>query len=230
MGEAAEVTTSAPTPLPTTSPTTLPQIFQNQEFGEVRTIVEGEKVFFCGSDVARALGYANPSKALSDHCKGVTKRYTPTAGGAQEMSFIPEGDLYRLIVSSHLPSAEKFERWVFEEVLPSIRRHGAYLTPQKAEEIISNPDAIIQLATMVKEERSLRAEAERKIAVVNEQNQTLVAENSYLESKVEELSPAAAYTQEILASPTPIDIGQLAKDYGMSSNVLSANFLRTAPP
>ena len=98
------------------------QIFNNPDFGEVRTMEENGAVLFCGSDVAKALGYSNPSKALSDHCKGVTKRYTPTNSGTQEMSFIPESDLYRLVFSSKLPTAEKFTDWVTSEVLPTIRR------------------------------------------------------------------------------------------------------------
>ena len=84
------------------------QIFKNPEFGEVRTLEENGEVLFCGSDVAKSLGYTNPSKALSDHCRGVTKRYTPTKSGEQEMSFIPESDLYRLVFGSKLPTAEKF--------------------------------------------------------------------------------------------------------------------------
>lgn len=102
------------------------QIYQNEQFGAIRTIEENGKVLFCGSDVAKALGYANPRKALGDHCKGVTKRDTLTDGGAQSLSFIPEGDLYRLITHSKLPTAEKFEKWVFDEVLPSIRKTGGY--------------------------------------------------------------------------------------------------------
>lgn len=105
-----------------------------------------ERFCFCGSDVAKALGYSNPRKALSDHCKGVTKRYTPTSDGEQEMSFIPEGDVYRLIASSKLPSAEKFEKWVFDDVLPSIRKHGAYLTPDAAVKMMADPDFMYTLA------------------------------------------------------------------------------------
>ena len=94
------------------------QIFNNPEFGEVRTISENGVVLFCGSDVARALGYTNPSKALTDHCKGdLTKRYTPTNGGEQLLSFIPESDLYRLIFRSKLPSAERFTDWMTREGL-----------------------------------------------------------------------------------------------------------------
>ena len=97
------------------------RVFENEEFGKVRTIEENGKILFCGSDVARALGYINSRKALSDHCKGVTKRDTPTNGGMQEMSFIFEGDVYRLIAHSKLPSAEKFESWVFDDVLEIAR-------------------------------------------------------------------------------------------------------------
>ena len=110
------------------------QVFANPAFGEVRTIQEADKVLFCGSDVAKALGYKNPSKALSDHCKGVTKRYAPTTSGNQEMNFIPEGDIYRLAAKSELPGADAFERWIFDEVLPSIRKTGEYVTPKKAQQ------------------------------------------------------------------------------------------------
>ena len=105
------------------------QIFNNPEFGEIRTIEIEGKPYFVASDVATALGYANPRKAVSDHCKGVTKRDTPTSSGVQSMSYIGEGDLYRLIMKSKLPSAEKFESWVMDEVLPSIRSTGYYAKP-----------------------------------------------------------------------------------------------------
>lgn len=87
------------------------------------------KTYFAGSDVAKALGYAIPHKAVQTHCKGVTKRDTPTSSGVQQMSYINEGDLYRLIMKSKLPSAEKFESWVMDEVLPSIRKTGSYNKP-----------------------------------------------------------------------------------------------------
>lgn len=108
------------------------QIFENPAFGEVRTIEEDEKVLFCGSDVAKALGYKRPNEAISKHCKGTLKRRTPTPGGMQEMNFIPEGDIYRLAAKSELPGAEKFESWIFDEVLPAIRKHGEYKHPRKA--------------------------------------------------------------------------------------------------
>ena len=106
------------------------QIFKNDEFGEIRTVELEGKPYFCGKDVAGALGYAIPKDAIAAHCKGAVKHRTPTNGGIQELLFIPEGDLYRLIVSSKLPTAEKFECWVFDEVLPSIRKHGGYISGQ----------------------------------------------------------------------------------------------------
>ena len=110
--------------------TNMVEVFKNEEFGEIRTLVEGDRVLFCASDVAKALGYANSRKAISDHCKGVTKRDTPTNGGLQMLSYIYEGDIYRLIAHSKLPSAEKFERWVFDEVLPMIRKTGGYVADE----------------------------------------------------------------------------------------------------
>ena len=112
------------------------QIFNSEEFGEIRTIEIDGKPYFVGTDVAKALGYSNPRKAILDHCKGVTKRDTPTSSGVQLMSYINEGDLYRLIMKSKLPSAEKFESWVMDEVLPAIRKTGSYQKPMTVAEQI----------------------------------------------------------------------------------------------
>ena len=105
------------------------QIFNSGEFGEIRTIEIDGKPYFVGTDVAKALGYNNPRDAVSRHCKGVVKHDTPTSSGVQSMSYINEGDLYRLIMKSKLPSAEKFESWVMDEVLPTIRKTGSYRKP-----------------------------------------------------------------------------------------------------
>lgn len=112
------------------------QIFNSKEFGDIRTIEIDGKPYFVGTDVAKALGYSNPRKAILDHCKGVTKRDTPTSSGVQSMSYINEGDLYRLIMKSKLPSAEKFESWVMDEVLPAIRKTGSYQKPMTVAEQI----------------------------------------------------------------------------------------------
>ena len=104
------------------------KIFENEEFGSMRTLKEENgRVVFCGSDVAKALGYRNVSDVLIRHCKGIVKRDTLTNGGMQTLSFIPEGDVYRLVAHSRLPSAEKFESWIFDEVLPTIMRTGGYV-------------------------------------------------------------------------------------------------------
>lgn len=105
------------------------QFFNSEEFGEIRTAEIDGKPYFVGTDVAKALGYSNPRDAVSRHCKGVVKRDTPTSSGIQSMSYINEGDLYRLIMKSKLPSAEKFESWVMDEVLPTIRKTGSYQKP-----------------------------------------------------------------------------------------------------
>lgn len=153
-------------------------IFNNPEFGEIRTIEEDGKILFCGADVTGALGYKNSRKALSDHCKGVTKRYTPTTSGNQEMNFIPEGDIYRLAAKSELPGAERFESWIFDEVLPSIRKHGAYMTPATLEAAILNPDTIIKIATALKEEQDKRKALE--IA-----NSALTVDNTIMKPKAD---------------------------------------------
>ncbi len=102
------------------------KVFKSSEFGNVRTVDIDGKTYFVGKDVASALGYSNPRDAISRHCKGVVKRDSFKEGG-QEIALLPEGDVYRLIIKSQLPSAERFERWVFDEVLPTIRETGQYV-------------------------------------------------------------------------------------------------------
>lgn len=160
------------------------QVFKNSEFGEVKMIEENGKILFCGSDVARALGYAIPSKAVNTHCKGVSKMEAPTNGGIQNMLFITEGDVYRLIVHSKLPNAIKFESWVYDEVLPTIRKHGAYMTPEKLEEAILNPDTMIKLCTALKDEQ--------------DKNKVLQAANSQLTVNNTVMKPKADYFDELV--------------------------------
>lgn len=148
------------------------KIFSNDEFGEIRTVEIDGKIYFVGIDIARALGYSNPSKAVIQHCKGVTKLGIPSNGGKQETNCIPEGDLYRLITHSELPSAEHFENWVFDEVLPSIRKHGIYATDKVIDDILNNPDFGIELLTKLKEERAARLAAEKKNAILMHVNKT----------------------------------------------------------
>lgn len=162
------------------------QVFNHPEFGSIRTLDDGGRTLFCGADIAKALGYSNPRKALTDHCKGVTKCYSPTNSGEQEMNFIPESDLYRLVFSSKLPSAEKFTDWVTTEVLPSIRKNGHYMTPAALREAILNPDTVIQLCQQIKAER--------------EKSARLTAENAKLTAANEIMQPKADYFDQQVAA------------------------------
>lgn len=165
------------------------KIFQNEEFGKVRTITENGKIYFCGSDIAMALGYVRPAKAIQDHCKGILKRDIPTSGGVQKMAVISEGDIYRLVVKSQMPYADQFESWIFDEVIPSIRKHEMYAT----EELINNPDLLIAVATQLKEEKIARIRAEQKVI---------------------ELKPKAEFFDTVADSKDAIEIGQVAKLIG----------------
>lgn len=189
-------------------------IFNNPEFGEVRTLEEGGKVLFCGSDVAKALGYSRPKDAISAHAKGAVKRRTLTSGGEQEMSFIPESDLYRLVFSSKLPTAEKFTDWVTAEVLPSIRKHGAYMTPETLAEAILNPDYLLKVVTALKDETDKRKELEAS-------NATLLAENERQAQMIAEFEPIRQYVDTILESTAAMATSQIAADYGMSAQQLN---------
>ncbi|WP_191231075.1 phage antirepressor KilAC domain-containing protein [Hydrogeniiclostridium mannosilyticum] len=177
------------------------QIFNSPEFGEIRTIEENGKVMFCGSDVARALGYVKPQNAISTHCKGALKRGTLTERGMQQLLFILEGDLYRLIVNSKLPSAEKFERWIFDEVLPAIRKHGAYMTPEKLEEVILNPDTMIKLCTALKDEQDKRKALEAA-------NAALIVDNAVMQ-------PKADYFDELVDRNLLTNFRETAKQLGI---------------
>lgn len=166
------------------------QIF-NFENNEVRTMIVNDEPFFVANDVAKTLGYTNPSKATNDHCKkGFTGWGNDSLGRPQQFKLIPESDVYRLVFRSKLPEAEKFENWVTSEVLPSIRKHGGYLTPEKIEEALLNPDTLIQLATTLKEERSKRLIAEQKVTA---------------------MAPKALFADAVAASHTSILVGDLAK-------------------
>ncbi len=143
-----------------------PQIF-NFEQNEVRTVLVNNEPYFVGKDVAEILGYSDSSSAVSKNVDNEdrTTLLLEQAGSnyKSKTTIINESGLYSLILKSKLPSAKKFKRWVTSEVLPTIRKHGGYLTPEKVEEALLNPDTIIQLATKLKEERTGRLIAEQKI-------------------------------------------------------------------
>lgn len=177
------------------------QVFQNAEFGSVRTATIDGEPYFVGKDVATILGYSNPRDAISKHVddedKGVAK--CDTLGGRQEILFINESGLYSLILRSQLPAAKKFKRWVTSEVLPAIRRHGMYAT----EELIANPDLAIAAFQALKAEREKRIALEEAVAVQAQQ--------------IAELKPKATYYDVVLKCKDAVNISVIAKDYGWSA-------------
>ena len=189
------------------------EVFQNEEFGMVRAIEEGDKVFFCAADVAKALGYSNQRDAVGRHCRGVVKRDMGVQTGTKadgtpavqmvEMSFIPEGDVYRLIIRSKLPSAVKFEHWVFDEVLPSIRKRGLYAI----DAVLENPDMLIKALLDLKKDR--------------EEKKRLELENAVKAQQIAEMQPKVSYYDIVLACPDLVTITQIAKDFGMSAKKLN---------
>ena len=181
------------------------QTFTNPDFGEVRTLEENGEVLFCASDVAKALGYAKPENAISRHCRATLKRGTPISGKMQDINFIPEGDVYRLIARSKLPRAEQFERWVFDEVLPSIRKHGAYMTPETLQAAIMNPDIMIQLCQQLKAEQ--------------DKNTALRADNSKLAVERNIMAPKADYFDELVDRNLLTGIRETAKELGVKQKV-----------
>lgn len=167
------------------------QIFSSEEFGQVRTVEINGKPYFVANDVAKALGYVETAKAIRTHCKGVSEMDIPSKGGVQCMKIIPEGDIYRLIVRSKLPSAEKFEKWVFDEVIPSIRTNGGYIAGQ---ETLSDEDLMAK-AILV---------AQKKI---KERDQIIEQQKA----KIEQDRPKTIFADAVSASHTSILIGDLAK-------------------
>lgn len=162
------------------------QVFSSEQFGSLRTYEEDGQILFCGKDVAKALGYKNPNKAIGDHCRGITKRYPiqDSLGRTQEAVFITEPDLYRLITHSKLPTAEKFERWVFEEVLPAIRRTGGYMVAKQDE----TPEQIMARAVLVAQDTIERQKRQ-----------------------IDELKPKALFADAVAASDGTCLVGELAK-------------------
>lgn len=150
------------------------KLFENEEFGQVRTIIIDNEPYFVGKDVADILGYADPNKALAMHVDEEDKLNDKTALSLGQRGgwFINESGLYSLILSSKMPNAKKFKRWVTSEVLPSIRKHGVYATDNVIDDILNNPDFGIELLTKLKEERAARVEAEKKNAILTHVNKT----------------------------------------------------------
>lgn len=155
------------------------KIFEHPRFGNIRTVTEDSKTLFCGSDVAKSLGYKNPNDALARHCRGVVKRDTPTPSGIQAMNFIPEGDIYRLAAKSELPGSEEFESWIFDEVLPSIRRTGGYIAG--ADNL--TPEELMAKALTVAQKTL--ADREARLAALTVDNQIMKPKADYFDELVD---------------------------------------------
>ena len=188
------------------------KIFNNPDFGQVRMMMIEDTPYFVGKDVADILGYVNGSRDINTHVdeEDKLKYQISTAGQMREQILINESGVYALVFSSKLPTAKKFKRWVTSEVLPSIRKHGAYMTKPTIEQIITSPDFLIKLATELKNEKEARQEAEAK-------NFKLEHEVVGLNEKISELKPKADYVDRILKSTSLVTTTQIAKDYGMGA-------------
>lgn len=175
------------------------KVFENKEFGKIRTVEMDGQIWFSVKDVAESLGYVNPRKALNDHVdkedKGVTK--CDTLGGKQDINIINESGLYSLVISSKLPSAKKFKHWITSDVIPSIRKNGGYIANQEN----LTPEQIVANALVVAQK--IIADRDKQIMEMN--------------NIISELEPKASYYDKILESKDTVLTTQIAKDYGMSA-------------
>ena len=182
------------------------EIFRNEEFGTVRTLTIDEKPYFVGKDVAEILGYTNPTKAMQDHIDEDDMTFNETLKLSRQTGawIINESGLYSLILSSKLPNAKKFKHWVTSEVLPSIRKHGAYMTDSTLEQALTSPDFLIKLATELKTEKEKR---------------------QALEVQAEENKPKVLFADAVSVSNTSILVGDLAKIIKQNGVDIGANRL-----
>lgn len=178
------------------------QIFKNQDFGEVRTVTINGEPYFVGKDVALILGYKGPPDALKRHVDEDDKltRCFTDSGQKREMYVINESGLHSLILSSKLPRAKQFNHWVTSDVLPAIRKYGAYAT----EELIANPDLAIAAFKALKEEREQNRKLEQKVAVQTQQ--------------ISEMAPKVSYYDVVLNCKDLVSMSVIAKDYGWSAS------------
>lgn len=185
------------------------ELFKHPRFGNLATTIsENGEILFKAKDVAVALGYSDPAKAVRMHCEGVAILSTPYENQHGTISltptkFIPESDVYALIFGSKLPGAKEFRRWVFEEVLPCIRKTGAYMTDEVQARAIDDPDFLMKLVKALKEQKQEIREQKR---IISEQS-----------VEIENLSSRASYVEQVLACSNLICITQIAQDYGMSA-------------
>lgn len=185
------------------------KIFENEEFGNIRVVIENNEPMFCLKDVCKALELTNPRKVKTRLAlDGVTSSYvTDSLGRKQKATFIDESNLYKVIFQSRKQSAQKFTEWVTSEVLPSIRKHGAYMTDVTIERLADNPDLLIELCNKLKAER--------------QKNEELKKENTIQSQKLLEYEPKATYYDLVLQSKGVIPITVIAKDFGITAYELN---------
>lgn len=192
------------------------KLFQSPIFGQVRTVVMNGQVMFAATDVAKCLGYANPQKAIRNHCKsiGVNEMDTPTNGGIQKVRFITKGNVVRLVASSELPQAEQVESWIFDEVIPTVLETGGYIstTPNDTpEEIMARALTIAQATLAKREERLKQLEAQ------TEQQQATI---ELQDKEIKEAAPKVNYYNNHLQSVNTLTSTQIAKQIGMDAEKL----------
>ena len=175
------------------------KIFENSEFGQIRTINHNNKPYFIAKDVATALGYKSPKDAISYHCKGAVSHRLLTNGGNQDIKIIPEGDVYKLIMKSQLPLAEKFQDWVCNEVLPTIRETGGYVQKDRAIDFVDN-----WLPQLDEFNRGV-------IASVLEESRRLRIENKDLINTIELQKDDVEFAKALQVSEDTIYVGDFAK-------------------
>ncbi|MGO4219496.1 phage antirepressor KilAC domain-containing protein [Bacillus sp. YAF12_1] len=183
------------------------QVFNNEEFGQVRTVVQGEDVWFVAKDVCDILELNDTNKALLALDDDEKAKHEQYSGSGRKPMIINESGLYSLILRSRKPQAKAFKKWVTSEVLPSIRKHGAYMTPKTINALLQDPDLIIGLASQLKQEQQARQIAEQKNLMLTQQ----IAENA---SKI-------TYLDQILQSQDTVTVSQVAADYGLSAMKLN---------
>lgn len=178
------------------------QIFNNEELGTIRIVGTSDAPQFCLSDICKILGLQAAAVTRRLEKDVISSHTLLTSGGYQALNFVTEDGLYDVILDSRKPEAKRFRKWVTSEVLPTIRKHGAYMTKDTLERAITEPDFLIQLATTLKEEKAKRLEAEHIC-----KNQMLL---------IGELEKKVSYLDLILSSTSTMTITQIAQDYGMS--------------
>ncbi len=187
-------------------------LFSNSSFGNIRALEINNDPYFVGNDVALCLGYQRPNDAINQHVDidDTVKHRIRSGGQMREMVLINESGVYSLVFGSKLPTAREFKRWVTKDVLPSIRKHGAYMTPEKIEEALINPDMIIRLAQTLKDEKEKNLKLKGELA--NKQSQVKLLEN-----EIKESAPKVQYVEEVLNSSKTYTSTQMAKELDLRS-------------